>query len=319
VTARITFLVHKGKEYTIGKYFRSWGRELAAVVEVRNYPGLHATGRSPWKRLEQSLRGWRLGTLNRPPEATGEPQIVVFADIERLDAREREGAVRLWEDVASHSDTALVLNHPTRSMRRFELLERLYREGINEFAVYRADRDPRPRCWPVFIRDEDEHGSISPLIHDRSELDRALGETERDRGLAGKMVVEYCDTSDEDGVIRKYGAFRVADRILARQVHFSLDWVVRFPDIKTPQTAAEERRYVENNPRAEELLRIFETARVDYGRVDYGLRNGRIQVWEINTNPMILIPADRRDPLRREANDAFGRAFSEALLDLMAI
>jgi hypothetical protein len=131
LTARITFLVHKGKEYTVKNYLRSWGRERAPVVEVRNYPGLHATGRSPWKRLEQSLRGWRLGTLNRLHEATGERRIVVFADIERLDSHETERALSLWEDVASHSDTALVLNHPTRSMRRFELLERLYTEGIN--------------------------------------------------------------------------------------------------------------------------------------------------------------------------------------------
>jgi hypothetical protein len=313
---RITFLVHKGKEYTVEKYLRSWGQELSSEIEVRNYPGLRPTGRTPWKRLEQNFRGWRLGTLDRAAEETGEPQIFVFTDIERLDPRETEAAVSLFEDIAAHPDTVLVLNHPTRSMRRFELLDRLHSEGINEFAGYGAQGDPRPRSWPVFIRDEDEHGFLSPLIHDQSELERALGAADRDRGLATKIVVEYCDTSDEHGVIRKFGAFRVNDRILARQVHFSRDWVVRFPDIKNPQTALEERKYVAENPHAEELLRIFELAQVDYGRIDYGLRNGRIQVWEINTNPMILIPADRDDPLRSEVHDTFGQAFTGCLRDL---
>ena len=43
------------------------------------------------------------------------------------------------------------------------------------------------------------------------------------------------------------------------------------------------------------------------------MANGRVQVWEINTNPMILIPKDRQDPLRAAAHDAFGRAFNAAI------
>jgi hypothetical protein len=35
-------------------------------------------------------------------------------------------------------------------------------------------------------------------------------------------------------------------------------------------------------------LRIFDRAGITYGRIDYGLLSGRIQVWEINTNPMVI-------------------------------
>ena len=131
-------------------------------------------------------------------------------------------------------------------------------------------------------------------------------------------MIEFCDAADEDAVIRKYGAFRVGDRILARQIHFSRRWVVRFPDIREPATAREELDYVRSNPHREELAEIFALARIDYGRVDYSVVDGRIQVWEINTNPMILIPRDRRDPLRAAAHDAFGQAFNAALRELAA-
>ena len=62
---------------------------------------------------------------------------------------------------------------------------------------------------------------------------------------------------------------------------------------------------------------LFDLARIDYGRIDYSVVDGRIQVWEINTNPMILIPRDRDDPLRFAAHDRFGRAFNDALESLM--
>jgi hypothetical protein len=153
---------------------------------------------------------------------------------------------------------------------------------------------------------------MSPLLHTPEELARELAR--KPSGPADdRVVIEFLDAADEHGVVRKYGAFRVGERILARQIHFSRQWVVRFPDIRTPETAAEELDYVRGNPHAGELFDVFELARIDYGRVDYSVVGGRVQVWEINTNPMILIPRDRLDPLRAPAHDAFGQAFNAAL------
>ena len=70
---RVTFLVHKGKEYTVRKYLASWGRELAPRIEVRHYAGLKSTGRTVWKRCSQSVRAWKVGTFDDPGPATGEP------------------------------------------------------------------------------------------------------------------------------------------------------------------------------------------------------------------------------------------------------
>ena len=315
---RMTFLVHKGKEYTVRKYLASWGQELASNVAVRHYPGLRSTGRTVLKRLSQSWRAWRIGTLDDPGEPSGEPHVYVLTDIERLDPAETERALALLRRLEEHPDTALVLNHPTRSMRRFELLRTLHERGINRFDVYPARERPSPARWPVFIRDENEHaGRFSALLRTQRELDRELA-AQGERDLENKVVVELCDTADASGIVRKYGAFRVRERILARQIHFSRHWVVRVPDLREPETGREELEYVESNPHEAELREIFALAQIDYGRIDYSVVDGKIQVWEINTNPMILIPKDRQDPLRFAAHDRFGQDFTACLKELMA-
>ncbi len=312
----VTCLVHKGKEYTFHKYLASWGQELAPRVAVRHYRGLRATGRTLLKRLSQTFRAWRIGMIDVPGEATGEPRVYIFTDVERLDAAETERALALWQSLEAHPDTALILNHPRRSMRRFEVLTTLREHGLNSFGVYRVTELPDSPRFPVFVRDENEHGTgFSGLLHNREELSShllTLGDKD------DKVVVEFCDAADGSGIVRKYGAFCVRDRIVARQIHFSRDWIVREPDIRTPETAREELEYVETNPHTEQLREIFALARIDYGRIDYSVVDGRIQVWEINTNPMILIPRDRQDPLRFAAHDCFGRAFNEALGSLLA-
>ncbi len=312
----MTFLVHKGKEYTVQKYLASWGQELASKVEVRHYPGLSSTGHTVLKRLSQSYRAWKVGTLEEPGEPTGEAHIYVFTDIERLGPSETELAVALADRLEGHPDTALILNHPVRSMRRLELLRTLHRREINNFGVYRARDRPSPAKWPVFIRDENEHaGRFSTLLHSQQELDqelRALGPK-----LDDHIVTELCNTADAEGVLRKYGAFCVRGQILARQIHFSRQWIVRVPDLRDSGTGREELEYVASNPHQEELREIFALARIDYGRVDYSLADGKVQVWEINTNPMILIPKDRQDSLRFAAHDRFGKAFTACLAALM--
>jgi hypothetical protein len=64
-------------------------------------------------------------------------------------------------------------------------------------------------------------------------------------------------------------------------------------------TAREELEQVQKNPHAEWLRETLALARIRYGRIDYGLLNGKPQVWEINTNPTIIRPAAAR-PLPEE-------------------
>jgi len=39
------------------------------------------------------------------------------------------------------------------------------------------------------------------------------------------------------------------------------------------------------------LRRIFDIAGIDYGRIDYSLRDGAVETWEINTNPVHMVAA----------------------------
>ena len=78
-----------------------------------------------------------------------------------------------------------------------------------------------------------------------------------------------------------------------------------------------EARYVAENPHADEIRKIFEIARIDYGRIDYSLKNGQIRVWEINTNPVIAAPKNLDGGLRhRTAIEPGVRGLANAILRL---
>ena len=212
----------------------------------------------------------------------------VFADLERLTPEETERAAIVWRTLAESGRGMRLLNHPIRSMRRFELLRHLYEQGINDFNVRRLT-DPRPMRFPVFIRSESDHtGSATPLLHSPAELDAAIERlVAAGKNRDDKIVVEFCDTTDADGIYHRYGAHVVGSRIFASNLFFDSHWVVKHPNMAatTPARAAAERRYVATNPHEATLGPICRLTRIDYGRIDYAVVNGKIQVFEINTNP----------------------------------
>jgi hypothetical protein len=91
---------------------------------------------------------------------------------------------------------------------------------------------------------------------------------------------------------------------------------------------------VEDNPHEAWLRRVCELGGVEYGRVDYGMLDGRLQLWEINTNPTIgadlaheaptteILPAADRGPdadarrLMQRGNVRFYAKLREAWEDL---
>ncbi len=311
--ADVTFLVHLGKEYTVRGYLKSWAPGSGHRIGIRHYPGLAPTATAPAKRLRQSWSRYRFAAARPADAELARQDVIVFSDLDRLRDGERDQAVDLYDELGGNPAGPKLLNHPRRSLGRFELLDALYRQGSNRFAIYRLETHRTPARFPVFVRAESGHGGMSPLLHSQAELDRVLTELEGRHGtLEGFLMLEYCDVTGKDGVARKYGAFRVGDALIARHIHFSRDWAIRVPDIKTEHSAREELEYVRTNPLAEELMAVFRLAGVEYGRVDFGLLDGVPQIWEINTNPMILVPDDARDPLRFEAHDYFARDFARA-------
>jgi len=216
----------------------------------------------------------------------------LFTDHERLAPAELQLARQLWDTLAASRPAVRCVNDPSAILSRFDLLQRLYDEGTNRFRAVRASE--LTGCldalsYPVFVREEKEHtGNLTPLLQTPTALLRALRHLGR-RGFYKKdlLVVEFCDTADDAGVYRKYSAFRLAGRIHPRHVLFSRHWNLKTTDLEDPGLQAERDEYLNTNPHEAQISRIFDLARYDFGRIDYSLLDGKLQVWEINSNPTV--------------------------------
>jgi hypothetical protein len=212
----------------------------------------------------------------------------VFTDLDRLSGFEIDAATEIAKSLVAADPTVRITNWPNKPAGRYTLLRRLYEAGLNSFNVWRLDEERAPDAFPVFIRREhDALGPESPLLHTegefRSEVARLRAEG---KALTGRIAVQYLSARDEQGRHRKYGAFRFGDRILPQHLMVSDSWnVKRAMTNLTARQIEEERDFVISNPHADQLMKIFELSEIDFGRVDYCVANGRIEVFEINTNP----------------------------------
>jgi len=260
----IHYLVTDRYRNTIDVFLRTHGRSLAGRIRRLSYERAFA------------MRSVPAGTW-------------IFSDLERLSPADTERAAALWRALATSGAPVRLVNHPGRALRRYELLRRLHESGVNDFDVRRLTEARAPRRFPVFLRREHDHeGAATDLLHTPAELAAAVEALEgRGESREDVLVVELCDTADASGVYRKYAAFLLAGRIVPRHVFGSRRWMIKVPELFDDESLGVEDEYVATNPHAAALARIFALARVDYGRIDYGLLEGRIQVWEINTNPLL--------------------------------
>ena len=223
-----------------------------------------------------------------------DPGCYILSDIERLSDAQR---LQLAITADRLRDAGMpVLNHPDRLVRRYDLLHKLHDRGINPFRAKRLDENLEDLRFPVFLRIENNHsGPITPLIQDQTALRETIRTLHRRFDRSQVLVIEYCDTSDAEGLFRKYSAMIVGGWIQARHVLFARDWCIKFNVPLTPEHIAEERRYQLGNPHEAALREIFDLAGYDFGRIDYAMLGGRPVVWEINSNPTL---ASRRPPPR---------------------
>lgn len=276
-----------------------------ACVTTRRAPAFWKKELYPWFRwfsYERLVRSQRL------PRGT-----YIFANLDRISAAEAERAARIRERLAAEG--LRVLNHPTRTPKRYELLRLLRDNGTNSFGVYRLTELRMPERYPVFIRDEDAHASsMSELLGSPEEL-RAHLEAMGRRGERrdGKLVIEFCDTRGAEGLYRKYGAFIVGDRVVPRHLFTGRSWSMHRRDSETarPEFLREELDYLERNPHEEALRGIARSAGIQYGRIDYGMLGGKPQVWEVNTNATYFSKSEPL-PERRKVEEMFARKMVEA-------
>jgi hypothetical protein len=226
----------------------------------------------------------------------------IFTDFDRLSRYELESAARFAAELAATAPEARILNHPLCVLERLPLLVALQKAGINDFTATRIEAGERPVGYPVFIRAEEGYGGPeTDVILNECEFDAALADLAR-RGLPlrGRIAIGHAAEQAADGYFRKYGAFNVGGRIIPihlmrgstwvvkRHITES-EWIARRDDASRLSQAAisEEFAYVRDNPHQEILARACSIGGIDFGRVDYGVVGGRVQVYEINTNPSL--------------------------------
>jgi hypothetical protein len=280
----IHYLVMREHAYTMATFLQSWGKALAERVRIVTY--------------DEVLAGVKLPRR----DAT-----YIFSDLDRLSAASRPVLGALCDQIVAHCGQQRVFNHPVRSLLRYPLLRELHRRGINRFDAWRPGVET-PLRFPVFLRGEGERpAEIPPLLKSPAEYEAAIA-----RPPADALAVEFVDTADASGVYRKYGAFVVGERILPRHIFFSLDWMVTMPDLAAPAMVAEERAYLDANPHEAALREAARAANIEYGRIDYSVLDGRPQIWEINTNPMIASDISAMHPQRRATHELFVAMLAEA-------
>ncbi len=294
----ICFLVPRDDDFTIREYLERAGRGLSSRLLVLHYEDL------PARR-----------TLPAGP--------FILAGLDQLTPEGAGMLGEMCEELLRSGAGVRLLNSPAATLLRLPLLEELYRRGLNEHRAVRACGDVRGLRFPVFVREEHWHsGALTPLLKTPSELEAALARlVVRAHRLKDLLVVEFCDTAGSDGLFRKYAAFIVGSEIIPRHLSHARSWMVKHAGAEfTAPMVLEERAYVLENPHERELRSIFEIARVEYGRIDYSLKDGVIRTWEINTSPTIgagnrsssaTIPQELQ-PLRQAAKDHFYRRFQAA-------
>jgi hypothetical protein len=243
--------------------------------------------------------------------------VIVFSDIERLSAEERRFADEVRRCVQDADPSAVFLNDPLRTLRRYDLLAELHTRGMNPVRAYRLSDTRTPQRFPVFLRYENDHtGATTDLLEDQYALDRAIVRSKlRGHDLRKMLIVEYVDTS-VDGTFEKFGAFVVGARIIARSRNVSDHWVVKAPSLWDLEYEPLAMEYVRENPHAKDLRPFFEAARISYGRIDYSLLNGEIVVWEINTNPRAFSEPSAEYLQTRPRQELVSTALAEAFDEL---
>ena len=261
----ITYWVDQAGQFGIEDYLADRGRLLRDRFVVRPYE-------------------WATGSLEVPAG----PQ--VFAALDQLTASEREGVAALRQQLAKLLPDALLLNDPRRCLLRPAMLRALAEQGANSFRAYPAHDAPRAVRFPVFVRGANNHdGSLTQLLRSPGELRRGLAALRlRGHRLAELLIVEFCDTSDGQGVFRKYSAYCVGKAIVPAHLMAGRNWMMKSETAeRTLALVREDQAFIENNPHEAWVREVFALAGIEFGRLDYGILEGRPQAWEINLSPTL--------------------------------
>jgi len=239
----------------------------------------------------------------------------VFADIDRLGFWDLEIAAHAYLEM---KQTGLsVWNNPAQVKTRYALLRALHRAGLNDFNIYRADEINPSIRFPVFLRRNQLHDApLTDLLHCVRELENAIAAAVNGgTPMEHLVVIEFAAEPVRPGLYRKLGAFRIGEAIVPEISAHDTVWLAKYGQlgIAGEELYRDELKLLQTNPFAEHLKKAFEIAGIEYGRADFGIYKGRVQIYEINTNPMVGGPTPHPFAIRQESMRFCWGKYLEAL------
>ena len=211
----------------------------------------------------------------------------VFADLDRLGYWDLELAADLYLQMKNAG--LPVLNNPARFKNRHALLRALHRAGLNDFDAYRPHELDAIKRFPVFLRKIQGHREpLSGLLESPDAVMKAVSAAiAAGTPEENLVVIELAAEPVRPGLYRKLAAFRIGPAIVPHLSVHDTVWLVKYGQMidSIEDLYQEEHTMLEQNPFATHLQKVFEVAGIEYGRADFGFFQGRIQVFEINTNP----------------------------------
>jgi hypothetical protein len=239
----------------------------------------------------------------------------VFTDMERLGYWDLELAGQLCVQLKNAG--LKVLNDPARVKNRYALLKALHAAGLNDFDAYRAEEIPTSVRFPVFLRKLQGHSlPLSELLPAREDLDKAVEATiARGIPVENQIVVEFAGEPVAGGLYRKLAAFRIGEKIVPAICVHDTGWHVKTgkKGIAGEKLYREELEIIQTNPYAGHMRKVFDIAQIQFGRADFGFYRGRIQIFEINTNPHLKAFAPHPSPFREQSMRIAWEKFADAL------
>ncbi|ROT99086.1 hypothetical protein [Histidinibacterium lentulum] len=227
----------------------------------------------------------------------------VLSDFERLPPGALMAAGKVHR--ALKAAGCRVLNDPARWLPRADFLRNLQLAGVNSFGCWRPAAREWPDRWPVFLRRASGHtGSRTELLETPEAARAALTEA-LDEGLplSDLLFVEYAgEPVPGQTYFRKHAAFRIGPEV-SREVSVNdTTWLAKVgvSGLATDEDYAAERAEMDAYPHEDFVWKVFEIVGLEYGRVDFGTRAERFEVWEVNSNPTLYAPHEHRNADRAE-------------------
>ncbi|MEX0970335.1 MAG: hypothetical protein WD046_07830 [Paracoccaceae bacterium] len=239
----------------------------------------------------------------------------VLTDFDRLKVADIEAAARFYDALQARG--LRVLNDPRQFLPRDMLLRHLHRCGVNSFDIWRPGDGETPTRYPVFLRTIAAHrGALSELLDSAGQAETALREAlAAGHPIADLVFVEYVGQPTAAGKFEKRAAHMLGDEIFAAPTANQAHWMAKFGEkgAGTPEGYRQELDETRAYPHTETLRRVFKIAGAQYGRADFALRDGRVEVFEVNTNPYFSFSESHPNPDRLQTLEILKTRLAESL------